>query len=141
MKNIFLFLVLVFIAYGIKAQGTVAHHVCDDKHPLPEAKLTYDDFEGGDEKFQLFLKENLHISESWNIKEREIIGVEIVVDSLGVMQSYKALDRLPNCPECVEELIRVIKLMPPWKRYYNITYEGYISRSILIIVDLAEYQN
>lgn len=41
--------------------------------------------------------------------------LRFMVDTLGVIRDIKVLKGVSGCPECDEEVIRVIKAMPHWK--------------------------
>lgn len=41
--------------------------------------------------------------------------LKFMVDTLGMIRDIKVLKGVSGCPECDEEVIRVIKAMPHWK--------------------------
>jgi len=74
------------------------------------------DFPGGMDSLRRFLSYNLKYPKraiDKNLQGKCYI-VFVVTDS-GTIGDVKVKKGVPNCPECDEEAIRVIKLMPHWK--------------------------
>ncbi|MBI1835767.1 MAG: energy transducer TonB [Flavobacteriia bacterium] len=75
------------------------------------------EFPGGKEALIQFIQQNLIYPQ--NAKEEEIQGksyVRIIVNQDGsISPEIKVLKGVVACPECDQEAIRIVKLMPKWK--------------------------
>lgn len=72
-------------------------------------------FPGGRSAMMQFLAKNLHYPE--RAIENEFQGkvhVRFIVETDGSISDIKVQKGIPDCPECDEEAIRVIKTMPTW---------------------------
>lgn len=88
-------------------------------------------FPGGVEAMKTFITKNLRYPEK--MKEAAVQGkvyLKFIVSETGEISDVKIVRGLSGCPECDEEAIRVVKMMPKWipgknngkavKSYYNL---------------------
>jgi len=74
------------------------------------------EFPGGMEAFMAYIRANLVYPKT--ALENEIMGkcyIGIVVEIDGSITNVKVLRGVPDCKECDQEAIRLIKAMPNWK--------------------------
>jgi periplasmic protein TonB len=72
-------------------------------------------FPGGDDALKKYLAENVHYPEI--AYELGIVGkhvVQFVITKDGSVSQVKMKKKLPDCRECDDEVIRVVKRMPKW---------------------------
>lgn len=72
-------------------------------------------YPGGTAAFTNFLQENLVYPTKAILKNRQgkcYIG--FIIDKDGNMSDFVVLKKVPKCPECDAEALRVLKLMPNW---------------------------
>lgn len=73
-------------------------------------------FPGGMDSLGRFIGANIRYPEK--AVDKNLQGkcyIQFVVTDSGAIGDVKVRKGVPNCPECDEEAIRVIKLMPQWK--------------------------
>jgi hypothetical protein len=73
------------------------------------------EFPGGCDPLLAFLSKNLVMPAP--VKEKGVTGwchVRFVVSKLGVLSDIEVIGGVPNCKECDDEAIRVVKMMPDW---------------------------
>jgi len=74
------------------------------------------EFPGGNGALNTFLKENLKYPETASAKEIEgKCYIRFVIDAEGTISDVKVMRGVVDCPECDEEAMRVVKMMPKWK--------------------------
>lgn len=74
------------------------------------------EFPGGNGALNTFLKENLKYPETASAKEIEgKCYIRFVIDTEGTISDVKVMRGVLDCPECDQEAIRVVKMMPKWK--------------------------
>jgi len=74
------------------------------------------EFPGGIKAMYEFISTNIRFPES--AKLRGVSGkcfIKFIVDSHGRIKKAEVLKGLKNCPECDEEALRVVNMMPKWK--------------------------
>jgi protein TonB len=74
------------------------------------------EFPGGLDSLRRFLSANLNYPE--NAINKELQGkcyIQFVVTASGEIDHVKVKKGVPKCPECDEEAIRVVKMMPNWR--------------------------
>jgi periplasmic protein TonB len=135
MKN--LSILLIFLCFGMRSQT----------HPPKDSVKTVNDPEfgevyavveempfpkGGVKDFMYYLSQNIKFPKE--AKEKGISGkafLRFIVNSEGVLEGVRVLKGVPDCKECDEEALRVIKAYPnkwtPGKQngipvpvYYNV---------------------
>ncbi|TAE09866.1 MAG: energy transducer TonB [Bacteroidetes bacterium] len=90
-------------------------------------------FPGGQEAMAKFLRQNFQYPKK--AKKLGITGkvyVRFVVNKTGEITDVTTLKGIENCPECNEEAIRLVKMMPKWEpakqngnvvsTYYNLPF-------------------
>jgi len=73
------------------------------------------EFPGGPEELMKYLKENITIPAvvaELGIKGRTYL--RFIVSSKGVISNVKVMRGVPDCKECDDEAVRVVKTMPKW---------------------------
>lgn len=86
--------------------------------PPPDDPVEVDEpamFPGGKKAFIAFLQDNLNYPQT--AQEEGIQGttwIGFVVDREGNMSEVAVLKKLPGCPECDAEALRVVKKVPKW---------------------------
>lgn len=74
------------------------------------------EFSGGSEEMRKFIASNLvYPQKAIDAKIEGKIYMRFSIDTLGNVIDIKELKGIENCPECTQESIRVIQLMPKWK--------------------------
>jgi len=89
--------------------------------PAPPREIHTDldepaEFPGGNNALTAFLSKNLKYPET--ASEKEIEGkchIRFVIDAEGTISDVKVLRGVLDCPECDQEAIRVVQMMPKWK--------------------------
>ena len=112
MKHIIFIIALCCICTAVKAQNTDKDD--DDEYACILYYEPFPEFPGGTDSLMTFLARNIHYPEK-AVKAR-IEGrcfVEFVIDKDGSVVDPKVIKSLS--PECDEEAIRAVKLMPKWK--------------------------
>jgi protein TonB len=77
-------------------------------------------FPGGTNEMMLFLSRNIKYPQ--RALEEGIQGrvvIRFIVDKKGYIQNVKIVKGVPNCQECDDEALRVVKMMPKWKPAKN----------------------
>ena len=90
----------------VKPQEPVIYDVVDEQAEFP----------GGTEALKKFIADNLKYPET--AKENGIQGkcyLQFIVSENGYVSNVKIRKGVADCPECDQEAIRVIKVMPKWK--------------------------
>ncbi len=73
-------------------------------------------FPGGTSALSKFLGENIKFPQrAFDEKISGKLYLQFVVDHEGNVGSIKIKKPIEGCPECSEEAIRVVKMMPKWK--------------------------
>ena len=73
------------------------------------------EFPGGWKEMDAFMNKYIRYPEK--VAKRKVKGrcyLRFVVDSEGVIRNVEVMRGVDNCPECDQEAIRVIKMMPKW---------------------------
>jgi hypothetical protein len=74
------------------------------------------EFPGGDKQLLKFLAKNLQMPESTYGKQIDGTSmVKFIIDTLGNVLNPVVIKNFPNCPNCDEEALRVVKKLPKWK--------------------------
>ena len=113
MKQIIIIIALCCIGIGVKAQVNKDTVKVDSDYLFIEYEIM-PEFPGGTEKLMAFIKENLRYPEkakAAHIEGRSI--AEFVVEKDGSIVEPKVVKSLS--PECDEEALRIVGLMPKWK--------------------------
>ena len=74
------------------------------------------EFPGGSMEMMKFIQNNIVYPK--NAKEKNISGklfLKYIINADGTISNIKILKGVAGCPECDEEGVRVVKLMPKWK--------------------------
>jgi periplasmic protein TonB len=74
------------------------------------------EFPGGDPMLLKYIASNVNYPQS--AKNKGLQGeciVQFVVDTNGRVTNVKALKNVPNCPQCDDEAIRAVSMLPNWK--------------------------
>lgn len=120
MKNIliFLFLVTSLVSFT-QDEGEDPVQIIVDKEA---------EFDGGIEQMKLFIDKNLRYLPSFGCLEGRV-AIRVIVEKDGTLSNIQVTRGIPNCSECDEEAIRVVRLMPPFipaekygtivRSYYN----------------------
>ena len=72
-------------------------------------------FQGGEKEFQRFFNKNFR--EPKIISKTGLRGkvwIKFIISEIGEITDIQILRGLQNCPECNEEALRLIKMMPKW---------------------------
>lgn len=72
-------------------------------------------FPGGNDSMRYFI--STHINYPASAVKNKLQGksfIRLLISDLGVIEKVEVIKGVPNCPECDEESIRVIKMMPNW---------------------------
>lgn len=120
MKNILIFLFSVISLVGFtQDEGEDPVQIIVDKEA---------EFDGGIEQMKLFIEKNLRYSPSFGCVQGRA-AIRVVVEKDGTLSNIQVIKGIPNCSECNEEAIRVVRLMPPFvpaekygtivRSYYN----------------------
>ncbi len=111
MQPIYSILLFVHVLFGISL-----HVQAQEKEDLIFINYGQDpEFPGGRKAMMQFLKENIKYPPLACIDGR--VSLRFVIDHEGNIDhsSIQVLRGMPNCPECDQEAIRLVKLMPQWK--------------------------
>jgi hypothetical protein len=112
--------------------------IADEKEIVYEVVDESPEYPGGYNSLIKFIAENMVFPDA--VIERGIEGkcyVQFTISEIGVPSNFVVKRGVPDCPECDEEAIRVLKLMPNWipgKRngkpaitYYSLPVKFYVS--------------
>lgn len=100
---------LFFVFFGTLSVSAQDDDVLSVVDKMPE-------FKGGREAMVRYISGNIHYPES--AIEQGISGkvyVKFVVDKKGNISNVSIFRGLEGCPECNEEVLRVVSEMPKWK--------------------------
>jgi len=78
------------------------------------------EFPGGREALLAFLDKNVRMPEF--MQEKNIRGkcfLKFIVHADGAISDIRIVRKVPNCPECDNEALRAVKMMPKWKPARN----------------------
>ena len=108
MKTLLLIICLSIISTVSYSQNETAQKPENESYTMAE-------FPGGNLELIQFVSENLELPASiQNKKINEKCVVRITVSVTGEVKNVEILKNVPDCPECDEEALRVVKLMPNW---------------------------
>ncbi len=126
MKHILLLLIFISLYGFVKAQNApsegkevIIPEVSETPIPKEEPLIiveTMPEFPGGEQKLMEFLYSNIKYPES--AKKNGYSGtayVTYVIEKDGSLSDIRILRGVANAPECDQEAVRVIKMMPNWK--------------------------
>ena len=108
MKNVFLLsiLLLTFASFGqINSSDLVS-----------KSEGTSAQFPGGDFELMIFINDNIQFPKTVaekNINDKCV--VRFMVTTEGELKNIEVIKNVPECPECDNEAMRVVKSMPRWK--------------------------
>lgn len=79
---------------------------------LPETIASYP---GGKDSLMTFIKRNLNVPEIFNDSlPSQSVKLKFLIDETGTITKVWVIKKIPECSECAEEAVRVIKLLPKW---------------------------
>ncbi len=104
-------LVILFFTSGVlHAQDTTRQEVYRIVEKMPEP-------EGGISSFHKYIAENIRYPDSARVKGISgKVFLKFIVDTTGKITDVTTLKGVPDCPECDEEAMRVVRSYPArWK--------------------------
>lgn len=98
-------------------------------------------FPGGMSALSKFLGENIKYPQ--RAVDERISGrlyIQFVVDSEGYIDAVKVKKGVSGCPECDQEAVRVVKMMPQWKpaRNNNKAVASYFNLPVTFVLPQVE---
>lgn len=116
MKNLLLFLLIAFFRGIVFAQEPLVPVEKESNKPVIYLELEEEaEFPGGWVALKKFLAENLRyppVAMESGIEGRCLL--QFIVSETGELSDIQVKRGVPNCPECDEEAIRLVKSMPRW---------------------------
>lgn len=117
MKNTFLALFILVSGISFSQENFEPPKISNEPDK-DSVYLNFDvpaEFPGGRAGLMTFLANNMHYPKT--AIENELQGkcyLRFVIDTEGVVSNVRVSRGVPNCPECDEEAVRVIKSSPKW---------------------------
>lgn len=115
--SIFIFSVIISVAQNNMEIKEIA--TMPTENPQEEIYNIVDympEFPGGSMEMMKFIQKNIVYPK--NAREKNISGklfLKYIINADGTISDIKILKGVSGCPECDEEGVRVVKLMPKWK--------------------------
>lgn len=105
MKKFFVLLLLLAFNSFLFSQN-------DSVYNAPEQLAT---FPGGELKFKKFINKNTHYpQQAYSVKITRPSYIRFIVEKDGSISNVSVLSGIPECPDCNDEALRVIQIMPNW---------------------------
>jgi len=119
MKKLIYCLLCLFVTFATFAQADTTKHNEPSKQIEDSIFVVVDvlaEFSGGREELSNFLSNNINIPAV--VKKKSLNGgknvIKFVIEIDGSVSNVTLVRRMEGCPECDDEAMKAVKMMPKW---------------------------